>query len=62
MLYSVQRFIVGVGNDLRHISEMLDFEGTETPGNHILNLQRHNFYGCFPIQVSTKKILCMKLH
>jgi len=34
---------VGAGNDLLEFSDMLDFEGTEAVGNHILNFLENIF-------------------
>jgi len=52
----------GVGNHLLHPSNMLDFEGTETTGNRILNFLRRSSYDFFLIQAYTLKILCFKLY
>jgi hypothetical protein len=53
---------VSIGNDLLHLSSMLDFEGTVTPGKCNLNFLWHFAKDFFLIQVSTVKTLCIKLH
>jgi len=47
---------IGAVNDFLQLSDMLEFEGTETRGHHILNF-RHLSYDFFPIYVSTTEIL-----
>jgi len=47
---------MGAVNDILKLSDMLEFEGTETRGNHILNF-KHLSYDFFLIYVSTTEIL-----
>jgi hypothetical protein len=52
---------VGTGNDRLQLSDLLDFQGNEIPEVPILNfLQRFSYHSLF-IQVSTIKILCLKI-
>jgi len=48
--------------DHRKLSDLLDFAGTETLGNRILNFLRH--FSCFfsVVYVSTRKILRIQLY
>jgi len=41
---------------------MIDFEGTDTMGNHIQNFVCNFSYSFFLMQVSTLKILSIKLY
>ena len=38
---------VGAGNDLLEVSDMLDFEGTVSLGDHILNFLENILYSFF---------------
>jgi len=40
MLHNCPHVTLGNGIDLFQLSDILDFEKTETPGNHSLNLVR----------------------
>lgn len=53
---------VDIRNDRLQLSDMLDFQGSEIPEVPILNFLRHFSYHSLFIQVSTIKILCLKLY
>lgn len=54
---NLPRVRAGVANHHLQLSNMLDFEGTETTGNRILNFLRCFSYDLFLIQVYTLQIL-----
>jgi len=53
---------VSAGNDRLPLSDMLDSQGSEIPQAPVLNTLRHFSYHTLFIQVSTIKILCLKLY
>lgn len=57
MYFNLSHVGVGAGNDLLEFSDMLDFKGTGTLGNHILNFLEHFVQFFFLMWVSTMKII-----
>ena len=59
-IYHLPLVRVSVGNNILHLSGMLDFEGTETLWNHILKVLLHFSFDSFLTYVPTMKILPIK--
>ena len=62
LLDKLPHFRVVVGNEFPQLSYVLDFEGNETEGRHLLHFLRHMYYDFFRRKVSTMEFLRIKVY